>query len=161
MTEDSIQQIEPELTWEQVEYVKHEKSLQWYVIFIITFIVLGIIIFFAADSIFSVVVVLLALIASLIYANKDPQQVVYQIFPDGFSVNSRNYFFKDFRSFSPITEKGLKGVIFNPLGRLQLPMNLYFAEDSADEAYKILEDSLIFEQYQPDFLQRIIDFARF
>ena len=161
MEEEQKTEITPELSWLQVEYVKHEKTPQWYLAFASVFIISALLIFLATSSIFSIVVLVLAAVASLVYANKEPQKVEYRLYQDGFSVGSREYYFDQFRSFSPIVEKGLKGVIFSPVGRIQLPMNVYFNEETAEEAFDVLEKSLVFEQYQPDLFQKVIDFIRF
>lgn len=161
MEEEQTTEITPELSWLQVEYIKHEKTPQWYMAFASVFIISALLIFLATGSIFSIVVLVLAAIASLVFANKEPQKVEYRLYSDGFSIGKREYYFDEFRSFSPIVEKGLKGVIFSPNGRLQLPMNVYFNEENADEGFSILERSLVFEQYRPDLFQRVIDFIRF
>ncbi|MDD4995294.1 MAG: hypothetical protein PHW53_02435 [Patescibacteria group bacterium] len=92
------------ITHEVPEFIKHERSLLWY---IVAFLIAGGLVTYAILSgnfLFAVIVVLIGVIIVLT-SFREPRKLSFEIDPMGVAVGGKRYKFTDFKDFS---------IIYNP-----------------------------------------------
>lgn len=111
--------------WEIFEYVKHERSKNWYVWAGIIFAIMLIYAVYTLNFLFIVILILTAVIIVL-RTVEEPMKVDFGIFEDGVGVGSNFYSWKDLDSFYIIYEPPeVKNLYFNPKGlrsRISIPI---------------------------------------
>lgn len=135
--------------WQASEYIQHDKGASWLILVIVVALILvGLAIFFKQWSF----AVLIAVMAGAMgyFGFRKPKVVHYRLSENGVSINTNQYTFKEFKAFGVREEGAFYSIILIPVKRLSPAVNLYFAEDQAEDILNILGDHLPVEKIPPD-----------
>ncbi|MGH7195921.1 MAG: hypothetical protein ACREGA_04040 [Candidatus Saccharimonadales bacterium] len=153
-------EIQP-ITWSASEFVAHKKSVGWYAALALVAIVLAAASYFLTHSIASTVVVPLVALAFGYYAARQPRVLNYQLDARGLTVAEKLYAFGDFKSFALVNEGAFSSILLLPLKRFVPPLSIYFAPDDQPKIMNVLQACLPIENYQPDYIDRLMRRVRF
>jgi hypothetical protein len=122
----SDSQLSPTISWTAREYIKKERSPNWYIYAGITAIIL-IITAFWLQSVIMVITFILMIAVVYYMADKEPNNVMIDLSPKGISIDNRLYLYKELKSFwlfyDPPYRKVLSIIpekVFMPQIRIQL-----------------------------------------
>lgn len=147
---------EYQITWQASEYVHHEKEALWFAVFglVAAAILTGT--YLLLKDVVSIIVVALMAIAVVIYANRKPKSLTYELDDHGVVIDGRTYDYSSFKSFSIIQYGVVETIFLDPLDRFMPPISIYFAPDDGEKISSILGEYLPYRDKQPDYIDRIV-----
>ena len=149
------------IQWSASEYVGHEKSLGWYIIFGSASMIVGVLVYALTRSPFSAVAVLLACICLAVFGARQPSQIPYEIDGKGVRVGRRFFPYSQFKSFSLVPEGAIYTIWLRSLKKYMPTVALYFAPEDADKIIDALGQYLPHEERAPDAIDRVSQRFRF
>ena len=149
------------VSWTASEYIDHERNPSWYVVLLIsTLIVAGLIYVLTKDYFATGTVLIVGAIVGSV-AHWKPQQVEYQLSPEGLRVGDKFYSYSQFKTFSIIHEDQLSSLVFHPLKKLLPPISIFFDGDDEDKITDVVGEHLPLEERAPDRIDRLSRRLRF
>ena len=144
------------VSWEASEYVHHEKDPLWFAIFgiVIAGILTGM--YFLLEDVIAIIVILLMAIAVLVFANRRPRSLKYELNDKGITIDNRSYSYSSFKSFSIMDEGAVQSIFLEPLERFMPPISVYFSPDDADKIFAVIGQYLPNRNRQPDLMDRLV-----
>lgn len=86
------------ISWQAPEFIMYKKDMKWYVVLIVTGIALSAL-FYYADNVLAMIVVILAVIVMILTANQKPKNKMYKLTKEGLRVDDKSYPMSSFKSF--------------------------------------------------------------
>ena len=129
------------VSWEASEYIHHEKGTGWYVVFLLTWVVLAGLLFYFVD-VWALIIASVMAVALIVYAQRKPDILRYTLSEDGISIGDKVFSFDDFRSFTIMQEEGIFSVVLDPVRRFMPPVSIYFAESDGEQIVGLLSQIL-------------------
>lgn len=124
------------ITWTASEFVSHEKNASWYLLVIVSSVVVAALVYLITKDWVSAVALVTVGVAFAAFGARKPRVLEYGIDAQGVHIGPRSYTFDRFRTFSVIEEDAIRSILLMPMQRFNLPINVYY--DPADED-KIIE----------------------
>jgi type IV secretory pathway VirB3-like protein len=149
------------VTWEASEFIKHQKTANWYIGLTVSVVLLGVLIYLVIKDIWSLIVLVVMYAAIVVYAGREPRTLRYGINDDGITIGERHFDFGKFRSFSVIEETGIPSISLDPTQRFMPPISIYFAPDDSDRVFDALSRFLPYEQKPFNLIDRLMLKLRF
>lgn len=150
----------PLLSWSAPEYIYHQKQPVWYSAFIVVSAAVGCLLWLIIRDIWSLIVLVMMMIAVVVFSLRKPRVLKYNIYNDGLDIDGKFFAIDKFRAFSEIQEHGYSGVMLLPVGRVSPPITMYVSE-GADQLAAFFEQKLVKEAHQPDMVDRLMSYIRF
>jgi hypothetical protein len=151
----------PAVKWSASEYIAHEKSSSWYVLFAVGTIVTVALVFAITRDILASVVVLLACGAISVFAVRKPATNNYLIDEKGVKVQDKSYAYSEFRSFSVVEEGAINSLWLKPLKRFTPPVVMYYSPADEQKIIDVLANFLPNEERELDAIDRLSKKMRF
>ncbi|MET0980121.1 MAG: hypothetical protein ABWX90_02605 [Candidatus Saccharimonadales bacterium] len=153
--DDQPSAVEP-VRWQAQEYIQHDKSRGWFVLFAIAFIILMAIAIFLIKSVtFNILVPVMA-VALFVYVNRPPRVLDYTLSRKGLYVNDHLYPFAEFRGFGVIHDGKEFSVLLLPVKRFKPGVSVYFPEEAGEAIVDMLGVRLPMQELHLDIVDRII-----
>lgn len=149
------------ISWQASEFVDHQKSGSWLVIFVVASVIACALAYFVMDSIFSAIVIGIALAYFAVVAFQKPRTLTYSISGTSLRVGEKTFKYDDFRSFSLVRDGALWSIVLQPLKRFMPPLTIYFAQEDGERIFDALADHLPHEEHQFDSVDRLMRKIRF
>ena len=144
------------VAWEASEYIHHEKSLMGYVMFAVATIgILGGTYVLIHDIIAIVIVTMMAIVV-VIFANRPPHSLKYELGDDGLKVEEREYPYSAFKSFSVMEYGAVESVYLEPVERFMPPISVYFSPEDGDRIISLLGTYLPHRERKPDIVDQLV-----
>mgnify|MGYP006946482544 CR=1 FL=1 len=150
-----------QLQWLAPEFIAHDKTAGWYVIFFGCSVALALIVQLFTRDVIATSVVILAALALGIYAARKPRQVSYVLGRSGFTIGERQYSYHQFRSFWLDEEAGLTTISLLPHKRFGQLISLYFDPQIEESVLNAISSQLPLERRSKDILDRALTKIRF
>jgi hypothetical protein len=142
--------------WQAHEYVHHEKSPIWFIIFgAVVFALMAIAIFVIKDISFAILIPVMAA-ALLVYAYRPPRILDYTLSKHGLHVNDRLYSFNEFKGFRVIHDGEEYSIMLVPTKRFKLGVSVYFPEQAGEAIVDMLGARLPMEDFHLDLIDKIV-----
>lgn len=161
MEDQSTDQFETEdfgeasgLSWQASEYIYHKKPGSWYLM-VIGFTAALIIFALITRQWLTVAVFAMAAMALLVYANKAPRTLDYQLDEAGLTVADKFYPYEQFKSFAVLQDVAWHAIDLEPTKRFMPRLTILFSDDNRDEIIDILAQYLPEQDREPDIIDRI------
>lgn len=158
------QNITPEIgsvAWTASEYIEHDKSTNWFVLFgLATVGGLAVVFLFTRDWISVVLLVVLAITFG-IFAARKPHVLQYQLDSQGITIGQKFYPIDLFRSFAVIDEGAFRSVTLLPMKRFMPAISVYYAPTDEQAILETLGNLLPQEIRQQDTLDKFMRRIRF
>ena len=149
------------VSWQASEFVDHQKSGGWIVLFFIASVILCAAAYLLMRSILSVVVIAVALTAFAVVAFQKPRTLTYSLLGTTLRIGERRFKYDDFRSFSVVRDGALWSVVLHPLKRFMPALTIYFAQEDGEKIFDTLASHLPQEEHQLDSVDRLMRKIRF
>ena len=141
--------------WQAHEYVHHEKSAMWFIVFgVIALSFMLFVVFIIKDISFAILVPVMAA-ALLVYAYRPPRLLDYTLSKHGLHVNDRLYSFNEFKGFRVIHDGEEYSIMLVPTKRFKLGVSVYFPEEAGEAIVDMLGARLPMENIQLDLVDKI------
>jgi hypothetical protein len=144
------------VTWTASEFIAHEKSPFWYVIFIVVVVVIAGGLFLLTRDYISVAVVVVLAAVFGVAGSRKPRVVSYSVDRGGISVGKAFHPYGSFKSFAVVDEGAFSSITFLPLKRFNLPLSIYFDRGDENKIMNMLGGHLPLEPGQLDPLERMM-----
>lgn len=147
---------EQPVRWQAHEYIHHEKSPLWFIIFAV--IVMGLIasaIYLIKSITFAVLIPVMAA-ALFVYSRRPPRIIDYTLSHQGLHINDRLYPFSDFKSFGIIHDGEEYSVMLIPTKRFRPGVSVYFPEESGEAIVDMLGARLPMQELHLDIIDMIV-----
>ena len=145
-----------EINWEASEYIHHEKSVGWYLLFGLgSAIIIGGT-YLLLEDIISIIVVTLMSITILVFANRRPRALQYVLSDEGIKIDGRGYAYSSFKSFSIMQYGAVESIYLEPLERFMPPISVYYAPEQAEMITEMIGQYLPHRDREPDFVDRLV-----
>lgn len=153
---DNKSEDEYQVSWEASEYILHEKTAGWFVIFGVSSAIVLFGTYLILKDIVSIVVVAMMAITVVLFANRKPRSLHYTVSDEGIKIDERGYPYSSFKSFSIMSYGAVESVYLEPLERFMPPISIYFAPEDADRIMNVLGTYLPHRDREPDLIDRIV-----
>jgi len=148
------------ISWTASEFIAHSKSSSWYMILGAITVVLAVLGYFFADTMTSIIVVVVALLFGFIGARK-PRELPYQVDDHGILIDKKLYTYDHFKSFSIMQEEGIESIWLMPLQRFAPGLSIYFSPQEGQKIVNLLGTFLPFEERKLDAIDKLMHRVRF
>lgn len=147
---------EQPVRWQAHEYIHHEKSPAWFIIFTIVVVVLvAVAIFIIHSWTFTILIPVMAA-ALLTYTHRPPRVLDYTLSRQGIHVNDHLYPFTEFKGFGVIHDGDEYSVMLIPTKRFKPGTTIYFPEESGEAIVDMLGARLPMQELHLDLVDKII-----
>lgn len=153
---DDQPSIDEPVRWQAQEYIQHDKSAGWFVLFAVAFIVLMAIAIFLIKSITFDILVPVMAIALFVYVNRPPRVLDYTLSRKGLYVNDHLYPFAEFKGFGVVHDGKEFSVLLLPVKRFKPGVSVYFPEEAGEAIVDMLGARLPMQELHLDVVDRII-----
>lgn len=148
------------LRWQAAEYIDHERSVVWYIVFaIIVVVLIAVAVLLFQSWTFALLVPVMAL-ALFVYTRRPPTIVDYALSRKGLYVNDKLHPYDSFRAFSVMTHAGHHSASLIPRKRFQLAQSVYFPEEVGEPLVDMLAARMPMQDAEPDLFDKIISRLR-
>lgn len=147
--------------WSASEFIHHDKGFLWYASFVllIGLVIAGV--YWLTHDIFSVIgIACLAIILGVVTSRK-PRVLDYRLDHTGVTVGQTFYPYAAYKSFAVVEEGPFTSVVFVPMKRLALPLNLYLAPEDEEKAVEVLGRYLPIQRGELSGFDHLMRHARF
>lgn len=149
------------VTWSASEFIEHEKSAGWYLVFVLVVVaILGVVFLLTRDFISISLLGVLAVTFG-VFASRKPRVLNYKLDSKGITIGQKFYPISLFRSFAVLEEGPFRSVNLLPLKRFMPPISLYYAPDDEQDVLSTFASLLPQEVKEPDALDRFMHRIRF
>jgi hypothetical protein len=150
-----VQEEEP-VHWQAHEYIHHEKSPVWFVIFAIVIVVFMAVAIFLMQAVTFAILVPVMAAALIIYSHRPPRLLDYTLSSKGLYINDQLYPFSDFKSFGVIHDGDEYSVMLIPVKRFRLGTSVYFPEEAGESIVDTLGARLPMQELHIDAVDKLI-----
>jgi hypothetical protein len=147
---------EEPVRWQAYEYIHHEKSPVWFVLFAL--VVLGLIaaaIFLLESITFAILVPVMAA-TLLVYNHRPPRLIDYTLSRHGLHINDHLYPFNEFKGFRVVHDGEEYSVMLLPIKRFKPGVSVYFPEEAGEAIVDMLGARLPMQDFHQDTIDKII-----
>ena len=142
--------------WQAHEYVHHDKSPIWFILFALAVAgLMAVAVFLIKDITFAILVPVMAA-ALLVFAYRPPRLLDYTWSRHGLHINDRLYSFVDFNGFRVIHDGEEYSVMLIPVKRFKPGVSVYFPEEAGETIVDMLGARLPMQDFKLDLMDKII-----
>jgi hypothetical protein len=152
---DNDMGMEP-VRWEAREYIHHEKSSVWFIVFAATVVVLIVVAVFLIQSVSFAILIPVMAAALLVYTHRPPRILEYTLSRQGLHINDHLYPFTDFKSFGVIRDGEEYSVMLVPTQRFRIGVSVYFPEEAGEAIVDMLGARLPMQELNLDIIDKLI-----
>jgi hypothetical protein len=149
------------VSWTASEYLHHQKSANWFIVFVGALVITSLLIYILMDDWIAPASV--AILGGLlgVAAVRKPRTLQYVVDEHGIVVGRKEYGYDDFLSFSVMQEGPIESIVLIPQKRWAPAINLYFAPDDGQRIFEVLSTFLPFEEREKDTIDKFLHKIRF
>lgn len=141
--------------WQANEYIHHDRSPLWFIVFGIVIITLILVAIFVLNSITFAILVPVMAAALIVYTRRPPRVLDYTLSSKGLFINDQLYPFSEFKSFGVVKDGAEYSVMLIPVKRFHLGVSVYFPNEAGEEIVDMLGARLPMRDLDLDLLDRI------
>ncbi len=156
-TQDAaVEDEEQPVYWQATEYIHHDKSPLWFVIFGVVVVALIAVALFVLQSITFAILIPVMAVALIVYSYRPPHPLDYTLSKQGLHVNDRLYSFSEFKGFGVIHDGGEYSVMLIPTKRFRPGVSVYFPEEAGEAIVDMLGSRLPMQELKADIVDKVI-----
>jgi hypothetical protein len=142
------------VAWEAPEFIDHSHGPGWYAALAAGTAALAAISYLAKDIIAGVIIIVVGVIVG-VFVRQKPADAKYEISSSGLSINDKQYFFGNYKSFTIVDEGSLSSINLFPLKRFTPPLSAYFKSGEEKKIVDTLGNYLPYENRNLDSVDRL------
>jgi hypothetical protein len=157
---DELRSNEVAFRWEASEYVHNHKTSSWYFglgVLMIVLIGLAILLHYWLE----IIAFPLMGVAIVVYARRPPRTLMYELTPNGITIDGREMPFTEFRSFGVLSDVEWHTIDLEPAKRFSPRLAIIFDTDDFEAIVGHLELHLPRVDRDPDVVERLSRLIRF
>lgn len=159
-TEEQVQdapadELEP-IRWQAHEYIHHEKTTGWFIIFSIVVLILITAAIFVIQSVTFAILIPVMAAALVVYSHRPPRVIDYTLSRQGLHANDTLYSFSEFKGFGVIHDGQEYSVMLLPTKRFKPGVTVYFPEEAGEAIVDMLGARLPMQELHLDVIDRVI-----
>lgn len=144
------------LRWQASEYIQHDRTTRWYIMFgVVTLVLMALAIILIKSITFAILIPVMAA-ALFVYTRRQPAILDYTLTKKGLYINDKLYPYSNFKAFSVVSHAGHNTAQLVPRKRFQLGQSVYFPAEVGEPLVDMLAARLPMQQAHPDLYDRII-----
>lgn len=149
-----------EVEWEASEYIQHDKDAGWFIILgTVAIIIFSIALMFRQWTFAALVIAMT--VAIIVYARRPPRILHYKLGLQNFSIENKDYYYKDFKAFGVTRDGPLHMITFLPRKRFSPPVSMYFDEEDGEQIVDILAGHMPMQPLKHDLFDEFVRKLRF
>lgn len=153
---DNTSQSQEPVHWQAHEYIHHDKTPFWFILFGVVIVALMAVSIFVIQSItFSILIPVMAA-ALIVYINRPPRLLDYTLSTKGLYINDRLYAFSEFKGFGVIHDGKEYSVMLLPVKRFMPGVSVYFPEEAGEAIVDMLGVRLPMQELHLDAVDKIV-----
>lgn len=142
--------------WQAQEYVHHERSALWFVVFaVVVFGLMAVSIFLMKAYTFTVLIPIMAA-AVIVYVRRPPRVLSYTLSDQGLYINDKLYPLAEYKSFAVIQDDREYSILLIPVKRFMPGVSVYFPENSGQAIVDMLGVRMPMEERKLDPVDRFL-----
>lgn len=141
--------------WQATEYIHHDKSIGWFLVFGLVVVVFILLAMFVIKSITFAILVPVMAAALVVYSYRPPRVIDYTLSRQGLHINDRLYPFGDFKSFGVIHDDGEYSIMLIPVKRFRPGVTVYFPEEAGEAIVDMLGVRLPMQELKLDVIDKL------
>lgn len=156
----TMDQPDEPVHWQASEYIHHEKSPLWFILFglvVLGFMALAI---FLVKSITFAVLIPVMAAALIVYSHRPPRVLDYTLSVKGLYINDKLYPLTDYKGFGVIRDTGEYSVMLLPVKRFRPGVSVYFPERAGEAIVDMLGKRLPMQELHLDLIDRVVRWLR-
>lgn len=142
--------------WQAQEYIHHEKTMLWFIIFGVVVVGLIAVAIWVMQSITFAILVPVMAVALVVYSRRPPRVLNYTLSRQGLHINDRLYPFSQFKGFGVIHDGKEYSVMLLPVKRFMPGVSVYFPEEAGEAIVDMLGVRLPMQQLRLDPIDILI-----
>ncbi|HSW78877.1 MAG TPA: hypothetical protein VLF88_02585 [Candidatus Babeliales bacterium] len=142
------------IAWEAPEFIDHPHGPGWYSALAASTAALAAIAYLAKDIVAGVIIIAVGIIVG-VFVRQKPTDAKYEINPSGLSINGKQYFFGNYKSFTIVSEGSLSSINLFPLKRFTPPLSAYFKSGEEKRIVDTIGNYLPYEDRKLDSVDRL------
>lgn len=150
-----VTDVSQPIHWQANEYIHHDKSSGWYVLFGIVIAILTALAIFIVQSITFAILVPVMGAALLVYTKRPPRVLDYTLSSKGLYINDQLYAFSEFKCFGIIKDGAEYSIMLIPVKRFRLGVSVYFPEEAGEAIVDMLGVRLPIKELSLDFIDQV------
>lgn len=147
-------------SWQASEYVHHHKGAGWYAALAVVLAIL-----LAVAAIFKLwlsIGVFIAMGAAIVvYAQRPPRILDYEVDDSGITIAGRHYQYKLFRSYSVLSDEEWHAIDLDPTQRFMPRFSMLFGDEDLEQITAHLNRHMPRSDRRPDTIERLSRYLRF
>ncbi len=144
------------VSWTEVEFVAHKKSLVWYIGLGLAAAVVATLVYIYNHDLVSVIVIVIAAVFLGFVANRQPRDLDYQVDDTGIKIGEKFYTYNNFRSFFVGDEGSISSVVLQPLKRFMPFITIYYPSDKEKAILEVLNKHLPVDNSHHDAIDSLL-----
>ncbi len=141
--------------WQANEYIHHDKTIVWYVMFGLIIIALTVFALLVLQSITFAILVPVMGAALFVYTKRPPHVLDYTISSKGLYINDQLFSFNEFKGFGVIQDGREYSIMLIPVKRFRLSVSVYFPEQAGEAIVDMLGMRLPIQELRLDLVDRV------
>ena len=154
-TEQSVVDVSQPVHWQSNEYIHHDRSVAWFIVFGLTTVILTALALFLLNSITFAILIPVMAVALFTYVRRPPRVLDYSLSKKGLYINDQLYSFDQFKGFGITTTHNDCSLTLIPVKRFKPAISVYFPEESGEIIVDTIGIQLPIIKVEPDFIDRI------
>ena len=154
--EEPAPTLQEPVRWQANEYIHHEKSLLWFVVFTLIIVAFLVLDFLLIRSITFGILVPVMAAALLVYTHRPPRVIDYTLSSKGVHINDHLFPFSEFKAFGVIRDGEEYSVMLLPTKRFKPGTTIYFPEEAGEAIVDMLGARLPMQELHLDVFDKII-----
>lgn len=151
----------PLVEWESPEFIHHDKTPLWYVVFGFTGLaVLGIAIFVLKDW-FVTLGFLVTVVVIGVFAQRKPRMLRYALDHHGLHIGEKFYSFAKFHAFGVVQEGTVYSIALMPNARFDPMVTVYFPQDLGEQIVDVFSQHLPMQELKLEWIDKVTRKIRF
>lgn len=147
---------EPEaISWQASDSIDHKRPIGWFIILVLSVIVLLLVAIFLLKDWFVAIVVILLGVAVGVIALRQPKVLNYTLDESSIKIGDKTYTYDQFQAFAIVTEENIPSIILMPSVRFSPTLTLYFDQKDGETIVDILSQHLPLQEHKMDPIDRL------
>jgi hypothetical protein len=147
-------------SWEASEYVNHHKGILWY-----CGLAAGVAVLVGISALLhlwlEIVMFAMMAVALVVYANKAPRTMSYELQPDSITIDGKEFKYSEFKSFGVLPDTEWHTIDLEPTKRWSPRVTMLFGQEDYEAIVGHLELHLPRVDRKPDTVERATRYLRF
>lgn len=153
---EAVHPLQEPVHWQANEYIHHEKSTVWFIVFTLIIIAFLVVDFFLIKSITFGILVPVMAAALLVYTHRPPRVIDYTLSAKGIHINDFLHPFSEFKAFGIIRDGEEYSVMLLPTKRFKPGTTIYFPEEAGEAIVDMLGARLPMQELHLDAVDKLI-----